>query len=143
MGSPNSTATGSTTAGLPLALGERVPVRVADDPAVALPLGLPVTVGEPGGALGGERVAERVRAGVRDTDVEGVPVAVLEGVPEAEAVLERVRLAVGLVAPLPDGAGGDETAPEEVAVAVATGTRTEPLTLGAPARLELRVTDPA
>lgn len=112
-------------------------MRVADDPAVALPLGLSVMAGELGGVLGGERVAERVRTGVRDTDVEDVPVAVLEGVtvavavPEAVlkcvpvkgAVVERVRLAVGLVAPLPVGAGGDDdTAPTGVPNAVATAT---------------------
>ena len=87
MAMPNSTAAGSMAAGALLALGDAVAVPVAEEPAVALADGLSVSGAEPVAVADGEPVDERVRAGVRVSDVEGVPVCDADGVVVALGVM--------------------------------------------------------
>jgi hypothetical protein len=105
MAMPNSTAAGSMTAALPLALGDAVAVPVADAPAVVLAVGLSVSAAEPDAVVEGDPVGDRVRAGVRVSDVEGVPVCEGDAVPVVLAVTEAdgVWLPVGLSLPVVDG----------------------------------------
>jgi len=65
MAIPNSTAAGSMTAAVPLALGDAVAVLVADAPSVVLAVGLRVTAGVLTAELDAEPEDERVRADVR------------------------------------------------------------------------------
>ena len=119
---PNSTAAGSMAAGALLALGEAVDVPVADEPAVALADELSVSGAEALAVPDGEPVADRVRAGVRVSDVEAVPVSDGDGVPVVLPVTEEdgVTLLDGLGLPVAeeDEPAVSEPDGEPVALAV-------------------------
>ena len=120
---PNSTAAGAMTAALPLALGEAVAVLVADAPAVVVAVGVSVSAGVPVPVLDIEPVLERVRAGVRVSDVEGVPVCDGDDEPVAlgVTVVGGVTLpdALGLPVPEEDAPAVSELEGVLVALAVA------------------------
>ena len=99
---PNSTAAGSMAAGALLALGEAVEVPVADEPAVELADGLSVSGADADAVPDGEPVDDRVRAGVRVSDVGAVPVCEGDGVPVVEPVTDEdgVTLFDGLELPV-------------------------------------------
>jgi hypothetical protein len=125
------------TAALPLALGDAVAVPVADAPAVVLAVGLSVSAAEPDAVVEGDPVGDRVLAGVRVSDVEGVPVCEGDAVPVVLAVTEAdgVWLPDGLSLSVLDGdtptdtlRGGVTAAlavpdalPEDAALTVAVG----------------------
>ena len=143
---PNSTAAGSMTAALLLALGEAVAVPVADAPAVVLAVALSVSAAEPDAVVEGDPVGDRVRAGVRVSEVEGVPVCVGDAVPVALAVTDAdgVWLPDGLSLPVLDGDTPADKLPGGVTAALAVPDvlpEAAALTVGAgePVRLLLSV----
>ena len=115
---PNSTAAGSIAAGALLALGEPVEVPVGDEPAEEHADGLSVSSADAGAVPDGEPVGDRVRAGVRDTDVEAVPVCDDDGVLEPLPVTDEdgVTLLEGLELPVPEEDTPAVSEPEGVPV---------------------------
>lgn len=126
---PKRIAAGSITAGLELDEGFAVPVADADAPAVMLAVGVSLSGGVAVAVAEGKLLGVRVRASVRVKDEEGVPVwlgedvldslgvtggvvlplldgvllAVSEGVAPADIVDVDIPVSLGVPAPVADG----------------------------------------